>query len=128
MSPSVSGPGLMPLSPLAALKTDEWDRIIDVNIGGVLNGVAAALPRFQAQGEGHFVNLASVAARQVWPTTAVYSATKFVVRAITEGLRACALQTFPYLVFYVEREDDIDVWRVLHGNRDIPAWLLEPEI
>jgi NADP-dependent 3-hydroxy acid dehydrogenase YdfG len=83
----VNNAGLMPLSPLAALKTDEWDRMIDVNIRGVLNGVAAALPRFQAQGSGHFVNIASVAAHQVWPTTAVYSATKYAVWAITEGLR-----------------------------------------
>ncbi|MCR5879128.1 SDR family oxidoreductase [Phenylobacterium sp. J367] len=83
----VNNAGLMPLSPLAALKTDEWDRMIDVNIRGVLNGIAAALPRFQAQGGGHVVNVASVAAHQVWPTTAVYSATKYAVWAITEGLR-----------------------------------------
>src|SRR5688500_4163480 len=62
----VNNAGLMPLSPLAALKIDEWDRMIDVNIRGVLNGVAAALPRFQAQGGGHVVNVASVAAHQVW--------------------------------------------------------------
>lgn len=83
----VNNAGLMPLSPLAALKTDEWDRMIDVNIRGVLNGVAAALPRFLAQGGGHIVNIASVGAHQVWPTTAVYSATKYAVWAITEGLR-----------------------------------------
>lgn len=83
----VNNAGLMPLSPLAALKTDEWDRMIDVNIRGVLNGVAAALPRFLAQGGGHVVNIASVGAHQVWPTTAVYSATKYAVWAITEGLR-----------------------------------------
>lgn len=83
----VNNAGLMPLSPLAALKTDEWDRMIDVNIRGVLHGVAAALPRFLAQGGGHVVNIASVAAHQVWPTTAVYSATKYAVWAITEGLR-----------------------------------------
>ena len=83
----VNNAGLMPLSPLAALKTDEWDQMIDVNIRGMLNGVAAALPRFQAQGGGHFVNVASVAAHQVWPTTAVYSATKYAVWAITEGIR-----------------------------------------
>lgn len=83
----VNNAGLMPLSPLAALKTDEWDRMIDVNIRGVLNGVAAALPRFLAQGGGHVMNIASVGAHQVWPTTAVYSATKYAVWAITEGLR-----------------------------------------
>lgn len=83
----VNNAGLMPLSPLAALKTEEWNRMIDVNIRGVLNGIAAALPRFMAQGGGHFVNIASVGAHQVWPTTAVYSATKYAVWAITEGLR-----------------------------------------
>lgn len=83
----VNNAGVMPLSPLAALKTREWDQMIDVNIRGVLNGIAAALPRFQAQGGGHIVNVASVGAHQVWPTTAVYSATKYAVWAITEGLR-----------------------------------------
>ncbi|MDO9338352.1 MAG: SDR family oxidoreductase [Caulobacter sp.] len=83
----VNNAGLMPLSPLAALKVEEWDRMIDVNIRGVLNGIAAALPRFQAQGAGHVVNVASVAAHGVWPTTAVYSATKAAVWNITEGLR-----------------------------------------
>ncbi|WGM41082.1 SDR family oxidoreductase [Caulobacter sp. NIBR1757] len=83
----VNNAGLMPLSPLTALKTDEWDRMIDVNVRGVLNGIAAVLPRFQAQGAGHVVNVASVAAHGVWPTTAVYSATKAAVWTITEGLR-----------------------------------------
>jgi NADP-dependent 3-hydroxy acid dehydrogenase YdfG len=83
----VNNAGVMPLSPLAALKADEWDQMIDVNIRGVLNGVAAVLPRFQAQGSGHVVNVASVAAYGVWPTTAVYSATKAAVWNITEGLR-----------------------------------------
>lgn len=83
----INNAGVMPLSPLAALKTGEWDQMIDVNVRGVLNGIAAALPRFQAQGGGHVVNVASVAAHGVWPTTAVYSATKYAVWAITEGLR-----------------------------------------
>jgi NADP-dependent 3-hydroxy acid dehydrogenase YdfG len=79
--------GVMPLSPLAALKRDEWTRMIDVNIHGVLNGIAAVLPRFVAQGSGHVVNVASIAAHLVMPTAAVYCATKHAVRAITEGLR-----------------------------------------
>jgi NADP-dependent 3-hydroxy acid dehydrogenase YdfG len=83
----VNNAGVMPLSPLAARKTDEWDRMIDVNIRGVLYGIAAVLPVMQAQGGGHIVNVASVGAREVVPTSAVYSATKFAVRAITEGLR-----------------------------------------
>ncbi|MEU5087661.1 SDR family oxidoreductase [Streptomyces sp. NPDC021356] len=83
----VNNAGVMPLSPLAALRTDEWDRMIDVNVRGVLHGIAAALPAMRAQGGGHFVNIASVGAYEVSPTAAVYCATKFAVRAISEGLR-----------------------------------------
>ena len=83
----VNNAGVMPLSPLAALKRDEWKRMIDVNIHGVLNGIAAVLPRFVASKGGHIVNVASVAAHMVMPTAAVYCATKHAVRAITEGLR-----------------------------------------
>lgn len=83
----INNAGVMPLSPLAALKIDEWDRMIDVNIRGVLRGIAAALPVMQEQGGGHIVNIASVGAWEVPPTSAVYSATKFAVRAITDGLR-----------------------------------------
>ena len=83
----VNNAGVMPLSPLAALKRDEWRRMVDVNIHGVLNGIAAVLPRFVAQRSGHVVNVASVAAHMVMPTAAVYCATKHAVRAITEGLR-----------------------------------------
>ncbi|WP_404953624.1 SDR family oxidoreductase [Streptomyces sp. 147326] len=83
----VNNAGVMPLSPLAALRTDEWDRMIDVNVRGVLHGIAAALPVMRAQGGGHIVNVASVGAYEVSPTAAVYCATKFAVRAISEGLR-----------------------------------------
>ncbi|WP_327701140.1 SDR family oxidoreductase [Streptomyces decoyicus] len=83
----VNNAGVMPLSPLEALKTDEWDRMIDVNVRGVLYGIAAALPVMRVQGGGHFVNIASVGAYEVSPTAAVYCATKFAVRAISEGLR-----------------------------------------
>lgn len=83
----VNNAGVMPLSPLAALKRDEWKRMIDVNIHGVLNGIAAVLPRFVSQQHGHVVNVASVAAQIVVPTAAVYCGTKHAVRAITEGLR-----------------------------------------
>ncbi|MEU8926897.1 SDR family oxidoreductase [Kitasatospora sp. NPDC048545] len=83
----VNNAGVMPLSPLAALRTDEWDRMIDVNVRGVLHGIAAALPLMRLQGGGHFVTIASVGAYEVSPTAAVYCATKFAVRAISEGLR-----------------------------------------
>ncbi|MFJ9643909.1 SDR family oxidoreductase [Streptomyces sp. NPDC101206] len=83
----VNNAGVMPLSPLAELRTAEWDRMIDVNVRGVLHGIAAALPVMRAQGGGHVVNVASVGAYEVVPTAAVYCATKFAVRAISEGLR-----------------------------------------
>lgn len=83
----VNNAGVMPLSPLAALKRDEWKRMFDVNVHGVLNGIAAVLPRFVAQGGGHVVNVASIAAHMVMPTAAVYCASKHAVWAITDGLR-----------------------------------------
>ncbi|MER5625281.1 SDR family oxidoreductase [Streptosporangium sp. NPDC002544] len=83
----VNNAGVMPLSPLAELRVDEWDRMIDVNVRGVLHGIAAALPVMREQGGGQFVNIASVGAYEVSPTAAVYCATKFAVRAISEGLR-----------------------------------------
>lgn len=79
--------GVMPVSPMNALKTDEWDRIIDVNIKGVLNGIAAALPVMEAQGSGHIINTASTGAHAVGAQFGVYCASKYAVRAITEGLR-----------------------------------------
>src|SRR5687768_6077250 len=79
--------GLMPLSPLDRLKVDEWDRMIDVNIKGVLYGIAAALPHMKEQKSGHIINLSSVAGHKLFGGSAVYSATKFGVRALSEGLR-----------------------------------------
>ena len=84
----VNNSGIMPIAPLAALKVDEWDRMIDVNIKGLLYGVAAVLPIMQRQKQGHIINIASVLGFKVLaPGGTVYSATKFAVRAITEGLR-----------------------------------------
>ena len=77
----------MPPAPLAALKRDEWKRMIDVNIHGVLNGMAPVIPRFIAQGGGHVMNVASIAGHLVVPTAAVYCGTKHAMRAITESLR-----------------------------------------
>lgn len=79
--------GVMPVSPMNALKTDEWDRIIDVNIRGVLNGIAAVLPLMEAQGSGHIINTASTGAHAIGAQFGVYCASKYAVRAITEGLR-----------------------------------------
>jgi NADP-dependent 3-hydroxy acid dehydrogenase YdfG len=79
--------GLMPHSPLERLKIDDWDRTIDVNIKGVLYGIAAALPHMQRQKSGHIINVSSVAGHKVRPAGAVYSATKTAVRVLSEGLR-----------------------------------------
>lgn len=83
----INNAGIMPLSPLAAMKTEEWDRMVDVNIKGVLHGIAAVLPEFTSRGSGHVINIASVGALSVSPTAAVYFATKYAVRAISDGLR-----------------------------------------
>lgn len=83
----VNNAGVMPLSNLEERKIDEWNRMIDVNIRGVLHGIAAGLPVMQAQGGGQFVNVASIGAYEVTPTASVYCATKYAVRAISEGLR-----------------------------------------
>jgi NADP-dependent 3-hydroxy acid dehydrogenase YdfG len=83
----VSNAGYGPISPLDDLRVEDWDRMIDVNIKGVLYGIAAALPVFRRQGFGHFVNVASTAGMKTVPNQAVYSGTKFAVRAISEGLR-----------------------------------------
>lgn len=83
----VNNAGIMPLSMLSKRKVDEWDRMIDVNIKGVLYGIGAVLPYMEKQKSGHIVNIASVAGHHVNPGMAVYSGTKFAVRAITEGLR-----------------------------------------
>ena len=83
----INNAGLMPLSPLDRLKIEDWDRMIDVNIKGVLYGVAAALPHMKAQRSGHIINVSSVAGHKVRAGGAVYAATKTAVRVISEGLR-----------------------------------------
>lgn len=83
----INNAGVMPLSPMASLKVAEWDWMVDVNIKGVLYGIAAVLPQMAARGSGHIINIGSVGALTVSPTAAVYCATKFAVRAISDGLR-----------------------------------------
>lgn len=83
----INNAGVMPLSPMVALKVDEWDRMVDVNIKGLLYGIAAVLPAMTEQGEGQVINIASTGGHAVSPTAAVYCATKYAVRAISEGLR-----------------------------------------
>jgi NADP-dependent 3-hydroxy acid dehydrogenase YdfG len=83
----VSNAGIGPISPLDDLRVDDWDAMVDVNIKGVLYGIAAALPVFRKQGFGHFVNIASTAGHRIVPNQSVYAGTKLAVRAISEGLR-----------------------------------------
>ena len=83
----INNAGLMPQSPLERLKVDDWDRMIDVNIKGVLYGIAAALPHMKQQKLGHIINVSSVAGHKVRAGGAVYAATKYAVRALSEGLR-----------------------------------------
>ncbi|MBD1865733.1 SDR family oxidoreductase [Cyanobacteria bacterium FACHB-471] len=83
----INNAGIMPLSRLDQLKVDEWERTIDINIKGVLYGIAAVLPHMRKAQSGHIINIASVAGHKVYPSSAVYCSTKFAVRAISEGLR-----------------------------------------
>jgi NADP-dependent 3-hydroxy acid dehydrogenase YdfG len=83
----INNAGLMPQSLLEQLKVDEWEQMIDVNIKGVLYGIAAALPYMQKQKAGHIINVSSVAGHKVGPGSSVYAATKHAVRALSEGLR-----------------------------------------
>jgi len=89
----INNAGLMPNSPIERLKIDDWDRMIDVNIKGVLYGIAAALPHMKRQKSGHIVNVSSVAGHKIRPGNAVYAATKHAVRVISEGLR---MEVKPY--------------------------------
>ncbi len=89
----INNAGMMQLSPLEALKLDEWDNMIDINIKGVLYGIAAALPHMKKQKAGHIINVSSVAGHTVMPLGAVYCATKHAVRALSEGLR---MEVKPY--------------------------------
>lgn len=83
----INNAGIMPLSPMASLKVDEWDQMIDVNVRGVLHGIAAVLPAMNEQQSGQIINVSSIGGLAVSPTAAVYCATKYAVRAISDGLR-----------------------------------------
>jgi len=83
----ISNAGVGPISPLDELRVEDWEDMIDINLKGVLYGIAAALPIFRRQGFGHFINTSSVAAHRIVPNMAVYAGTKIAVRAISEGLR-----------------------------------------
>jgi NADP-dependent 3-hydroxy acid dehydrogenase YdfG len=110
--------GLMPHSPLERVKIDDWNRAIDVNIKGVLHGVAAALPHMKQQKGGHIINVSSVAGHKVGPGRAVYSATKTAVRVLSEGLRQ---EVKPYNI----RTTVISLGAVA---TELPSSVTEPDI
>lgn len=83
----INNAGIMPVSVMSEMRVNDWHQMVDVNINGVLNGIAAVLPTMREQQSGHIINVSSVMGYEVSPTSAVYSGTKFAVRAITEGLR-----------------------------------------
>ncbi len=83
----INNAGLMPLSYIENLHTDEWEKMVDVNIKGVLNGLAAVVPDMKENKSGHIINISSTAGRRVQPTAAVYCATKYAVRALSDGIR-----------------------------------------
>ncbi len=83
----ISNAGAMPIGPIADLAVDDWEQMVDVNIKGLLYGIAAALPVFREQGSGHFINISSTAARKTTPNQTIYSGTKAAVLAISDGLR-----------------------------------------
>lgn len=98
----INNAGLMPLSYIEKLKTDDWDQMIDVNIKGVLNGVAAVLPTMRKNKSGHIINISSSAAHRYFPAGAVYSATKIAVKMFSEGLRQELTPTYGIKVTSIE--------------------------
>lgn len=128
----VNNAGIGPISPLDDLRVDEWDDMIDVNLRGVLHGIAAALPVFRRQGFGHLVTVASTAAYRTVPGQAVYSATKTAVRTVCEGLRQEVGDTIRVTVVspgfvhtdFVNAVADPDARAALLASRD--AMALDP--
>lgn len=114
----INNAGLMPNSPLERLKIDDWNQMIDVNIKGVLYGIAAALPYMKQQRAGHIINVSSVAGHKIRPGAAVYAATKHAVRALSEGLR---MEVKPY---------DIRTTIISPGavDTELPNSVTEPDI
>lgn len=127
----VNNAGVMPLSPVAMGRVDEWNQMVDVNIKGVLNGIAAAHPTMLAQGSGHFVNVSSVAGHKVFPGAAVYCATKFAVRALSEGIRmesggAVRVTNISPGAVRTELADHIGVQEIKDGLKEVLEIAIEP--
>ena len=130
----INNAGVMPVGPLDDLHVDAWDLMIDVNIKGVRYGIAAALTQFRRQGHGHIVNMGSTAAHLTVANQAVYSGTKFAVRAITEGLRQEARDTIRVTLVspgfvrtnFAERVTNTEVKARLEASRD--RFAMQPEV
>lgn len=99
----INNAGVMPVSPLIALKIDDWNKAIDINIRGVLHGIAAVLPHMLDRSSGHIINIGSVASLHAIPNFAVYCGTKFAVRAISESLRKETLGKVRVTIIYQSR-------------------------
>ncbi|MDP4500555.1 SDR family oxidoreductase [Nonomuraea turcica] len=128
----VGNAGVMLLSRLDALLVEEWEQMLDVNVRGLLNGIAATLPIFQSQGSGHFVTVASIGAHQVVETSAIYSATKYAAWALTEGLRqesepGIRVTTISPGVVDTELADHITDPEAAEAMRTYRAALIRPE-
>jgi NADP-dependent 3-hydroxy acid dehydrogenase YdfG len=128
----VNNAGVMPLSPVAQCRTEEWEWMVDVNVKGVLNGVAAAYPGMLEQGSGHFINVSSVAGHVVFPGAAVYCATKFAVRAFGEGIRMeskgkVRVTNISPGAVRTELADHIAVPEVKAGMKEILDIAIEPD-
>ncbi|AWS48636.1 SDR family oxidoreductase [Streptosporangium sp. 'caverna'] len=116
----VNNAGVMPLSRLDALRVDEWDQMIDVNLRGTLHGIAAVLPLMKAQRSGHVINICSTLGHDVVPSSAVYSATKFAVKALSEGLRKEQQDIRVTVVSPSFTESELNT---LGGDPDTMAWV-----
>ncbi|SDI27724.1 SDR family oxidoreductase [Nonomuraea jiangxiensis] len=116
----VNNAGVMPLSRLDALRVEEWNQMIDVNLRGVLHGIAAVLPLMRAQRSGHVINVSSTLGHDVVPNSAVYSATKFAVRALAEGLRKEQQDIRVTVVSPSFTESELNT---LGGDPDTMAWV-----
>ncbi|WP_203947436.1 SDR family oxidoreductase, partial [Planotetraspora thailandica] len=116
----VNNAGVMPLSRLDALRVEEWNQMIDVNLRGTLHGIAAALPLMRAQGSGHVINVSSTLGHDVVPNSAVYSATKFAVRALADGLRKEQQDIRVTVISPSFTETELNT---LGGDPDTMAWV-----
>lgn len=128
----INNAGIMPVAPMEMVCVDDWDKMIDVNIKGLLYGIGAALPEMKKKGNGHIINLASIAGQKVFPNFTVYCATKHAVRAISEGLRMespdIRVTTISPGLISTELEDSTPIEEVRKGVKEFYAQHAIPAI